>query len=76
MKETWSAINKLVNKRLKADGITIFDSRDIANSMNQFFCAVGEKLSNDIPEAGNPLPKDENNLNHKKCHSQLYSYNT
>ena len=27
--------------------------------MNQFFCTVGEKLSNDIPETGNPLLNDE-----------------
>ena len=67
MKETWSTINKLINKRsettkiqsLKADGITIFDSKEIANSMNQFFCTVGEKLSNDIPETINPLLKGE-----------------
>ena len=67
MKETWSTINKLINKRskttkiqsLKADGINIFDSKEIANSMNQFFCTVGKKLSNDIPETVNPLLKDE-----------------
>ena len=27
--------------------------------MNQFFCTVGEKLSNDILETGNPLLNDE-----------------
>ena len=27
--------------------------------MNQFFCTVGEKLSNDIPDTVNPLLKDE-----------------
>ena len=27
--------------------------------MNRFFCTVGEKLSNDIPETGNPLLNDE-----------------
>ena len=67
MKETWSTINQLTNKRskttkiqsLKANGITIFDSTEIANSMNQFFCTVGEKLSNDIPDTVNPLLKDE-----------------
>ena len=67
VKETWSTINKLINKRsktttiqsLRVDGITIFDSKEIANSMNQFFCTVGEKLSNDIPETGNPLLNDE-----------------
>ena len=35
---------------LKDNVITIFDLKEIANSMNQFFCTLGEKLRNDIPE--------------------------
>ena len=31
----------------------------MANSINQFFCNVGEKLSNDIPETKNPLLNDD-----------------
>ena len=75
VKETWSTINKLINKRsktttiqsLRVDGITIFDSKEIANSMNQFFCTVGEKLSKDIPETENPLLNDEYIVNPKNA---------
>ena len=75
VKETWSTINKLINKRsktttiqsLRVDGITIFDSKEIANAMNQFFCTVGEKLSNDIPETENPLLNDEYIVNPKNA---------
>ena len=75
VKETWSTINKLINKRsktttiqsLRVDGITIFDSEEIASSMNQFFCTVGEKLSNDIPETENPLLNDEYIVNPKNA---------
>ena len=82
MKETWSTINKLIKKRskttkiqtLKADGITIFDSKEIANSMNQFFSTVGEELSNDIPETVNPLLKVEYNVNPKNATFRLRSH--
>ena len=64
-KETWSAIDKLIIKRLtttiilslRTDGTTIFDSKEIANSMNQFFCTVGEKVSKDIPETKSPIER-------------------
>ena len=64
-KETWSTIDKLIIKRLtttiilslRTDGTTIFDSKEIANSMNQFFCTVGEKVSNDIPETKSPIER-------------------
>ena len=67
VKETWSTINKLLNKRsktttiksLRVDCINIFDSNEIANSMNQFFYTIGENLSNDIPETKNPLLNGE-----------------
>ena len=63
VKETWSTINKLINKRsktttiksLRVDGINIFDSKEITNSMNHLFCTVGEKLSNDIPKTKIPF---------------------
>ena len=38
------------NPILRVNGIDIFDTKEIANSMNQFCCTVGEKLSNDILE--------------------------
>ena len=52
LKETWKTINKLVNKRSKTtnisslniDGNSVTDPTGIANSMNQFFCNVGDEL--------------------------------
>ena len=49
LKQTWSTINKLVNKRskstqipsLKLEDTVIKDSESIANSMNEYFCLVG-----------------------------------
>ena len=75
LKETWSTVSKLVNKRskttkiqsFKADGIAIFDSREIATSMNQFLCTVREKLNNGITETGNPLLKDEYTVSPKNA---------
>ena len=76
VKETCSIINKLINRRskmttiksLRVDGINIFDSKKIANSMNQFFCTDGEKLSNDISETKTHLLHGENNLNPLNFH--------
>ena len=55
-KQTWSTVNKLINKRskstqiqsLKVDGTIIMDS-EIVNTMNDYFCSVGDKLSNKFP---------------------------
>ena len=57
LKETWKTINLLLNKRskttniesLKVDDQDVVDNAEIAQSMNKFFCRVGEKLSDDIP---------------------------
>ena len=35
------------------------DNSDIAQSMNKFFCSVGEKLSDNIPHLTNPLLSNE-----------------
>ena len=63
LKETWKTINSLLNKRskttniesLKEDDKYAVDNAEIAQSMNKFFCSVGEKLSDDIPQQPNPL---------------------
>ena len=63
MKETWATIDKLVNKRskntnitaLEVDGQTIDDFVGMANSMNDFFSNIGDKLSKDIPSTENDL---------------------
>ena len=57
IKETWATINKLINKRSKTTNITSLKVNDemitkpdlIADSMNKYFCSVGEQLSKNIP---------------------------
>ena len=71
LKETWATINKLVNKRSKTtnissltvDGSSVSDSVGIANSMNEFFCNVGNELCKDIPDTENGLLKGEYTIN-------------
>ena len=63
MKESWKTINELLNKRskscnvdcLKDSGNTIVNKRDISDTMNNFFCTIGEKLASKIDAAPNPL---------------------
>ena len=61
MKKTWETINSLVKrKRSKSDIPSIFkdDNRtysnffDIAEGFNDFFCNIGQKLANEIPQTG------------------------
>ena len=71
MKETWKTINLLLNKRSKTtnvssldvEGRNVTDNNEIAQSMNDFFCSIGRKLSDDIPQQPNPLLSNENNIN-------------
>ena len=57
------AINQLVNKRSKTTNVSslqednniLTSSDEIAESMNQYFCSIGQKLSEKIPHAENPL---------------------
>ena len=66
MKETWKTINQLVNKRSKTTNISslqednkiLTSSDEIAESMNQYFCNIGQKLSEKIPYAENPLLRE------------------
>ena len=61
IKETWTTINKLINKRSKTTNITSLRVDDetitkpdlIAESMNKYFCSVGEQLSKKIPKKMN-----------------------
>ena len=58
LKETWATINKLINKRSKTTSITSILEDDviitkpdgIADSINKYFCSIGEQLSNNIPK--------------------------
>ena len=75
LKETWATINKLVNKRCKTthitapevDGQTIDDSVGMANSTNDFFSNVGDKLSKDIPNTENDLLNGDYDVNPSKA---------
>ena len=74
IKETWATINKLINKRSKTTNITSLRVDEemitkpdlIAESMNEYFCNVGEQLSKKIPKKMNsfissqiPAPKSK-----------------
>ena len=61
LKETWATIKKLINKKSKTTSILaikkgdsiITDPQGIADSMNKFFCSIGEKLSKEISDTSN-----------------------
>ena len=63
MKESWKTINELLNKRskscnidcIKDSGNAIVNRREISSTMNNFFCAIGEKLASKINAIPNPL---------------------
>ena len=71
LKETLKMINLLLNKRSKTtnvsclhvEGCIVTDNNEIAHSMNDFFCSVGKKLSDDKPQQPNPLLSNEYNIN-------------
>ena len=62
MKETWKITNELFNKRSKSTNITshtdgdveIGGKREISNTMNSYFCSVGEELAEKIDDS--PIP--------------------
>ena len=63
MKETWNTTNALLNKRCKSPSITsltegdvqIHEKREISNTMNDYFCTIGQKLVDEIDQSLNPL---------------------
>ena len=71
MKGTWKIINQLVNKRSKSTNISclsvngnqISDSSKIANSMNDYFCSIGNDLASEIPDKQNPLLNRDYSVN-------------
>ena len=71
MKETWNAINQLINKRSKTTNISsltvedksITNNNEIADTTNDFFCNIGEKLSSNIPDTVNPLMNGDYSAN-------------
>ena len=63
MKECWKITSKLLNKCSKSTNITyikdgdieIREKREISNTMNNYFCSVGEDLANNVEKSSNPL---------------------
>ena len=57
----WSpSFHKLLNLE---DNKILTRSDEIAESMNQYFCTIGQKLSEKIPHAENPLLRGDVSLN-------------
>ena len=67
LKKTWKTINQVINKKsnttvvpnLTVEGQTIWGNKAIASSMNEYFCSIGNKLSEKIPNKANPLLSGE-----------------
>ena len=63
MKECWKITSKLLNKCSKSTNITyikdgdneIREKREISNTMNNYFCSVGEDLAKNVEKSSNPL---------------------
>ena len=63
MKESWKTINELLNRRskscnidcIKDSGNAIVNRKEISNTMNTFFCTIGEKSACKIDGTPNPL---------------------
>ena len=71
MKESWKLTNSLLNEPCKSTSITVIEDgntevrekREISNTLNSYFCSVGEELSKIIEEAFNPILKGSYNIN-------------
>ena len=72
MKESWKTINQHLNKRSKTTNIeslkddkgnNIADKREIAETMNKFFCSIGKDVAKNIKEKPNPLLSGEYQIN-------------
>ena len=63
MKESWKTINELLNKRSKSSNIdcikdsgnATINKKEISNTINRFFCTIGENLASKIEAVPNPL---------------------
>ena len=72
-------LNKKLKKTqiaaLEVDGSLISDSKSIAESMNNFFCSIGNTLSGMIPETPNPLLKNEYSVKPQDLRSEFKAIN-
>ena len=80
LKRTWQTINNVLNKKSKTtniaslniDGKHISTNADIAESMNSFFCTIGETLSDKIAQTRNPLLENDYEVNTQKTNFQFH----
>ncbi len=74
MKDSWKAINELLQKRSKSSNIDcLIESgnetvrkTEISETMNSFFCSVGKELADKIDPVPNPLLTGDYNINQDK----------
>ena len=67
LQKTWKTINQVINKKssttvvrcLTVDGQTVKGQKEIASSMNEYFCSIRNKRSEKIPREANPLLSGE-----------------
>ena len=70
LKESWKTINQVINKSSKTTSIPFLNveggstknNKKIASTMNGFFCTIGNRLSDKIPEKPNPLLSNDYDL--------------
>ena len=70
LKKSWKTINQVINKSskttsipsLNVEGGSIKNNKKIASTMNEFFCTIGNRLSDKIPEKPNPLLSNDYDL--------------
>ena len=75
LKNTWKTVNNVLNTKSRTTNISsisiegkhISSSAGIAESMNGFFCTIGETLSGKIPRAKTPLLENEYQVNPQKA---------
>ena len=84
LKSTWKTINNVLNKKSKTtnisslniEGKNISTNADIAESINNFSCTIGETLSDKIPAARNPRLENDYEVNPEKNKFQFHVINT
>ena len=67
IKEVWTIINRLINKRSKTtnistlliNGTIITESNLIADTINKYFCSIGKELSKHITYKVNPFTRNQ-----------------
>ena len=75
MKESWKAVNELLNKRSKSSNIKCLKeagnetvhTKGISDAMNNFFCSIGKELADKIDPVPNPLLTGEYEVNANKA---------